>query len=42
MSSKTDQQKEIVHQTSPIQKIQTSQKERKKRKMTEKILPQDQ
>ena len=38
-TSKTDQQKEIVHQTSPKQKTQKSQKERKNRKMPEKILP---
>ena len=36
MNSKTDQQKELVHQTSPKQKTQTSQKERKNRKMTKK------
>ena len=42
MSSKTDQQKELVRQTSSKQKTQTSQKERKNRKMTEKILPPDQ
>ena len=30
-SSKTDQQKELVHQTSPKQKTQTSQKQRKNR-----------
>ena len=42
MNSKTDQQKELVHRTSTKQKTQTSQKERKNRKMTDKILPQDQ
>ena len=42
MNSKIDQQKYLVHRTSPKQKTETSQKERKNRKMTEKILPQDQ
>ena len=42
MNSKTDQQKELVRRTSPKQKTQTSEKERKHRKMTKKILPQDQ
>ena len=42
MNSKLDQQKELVHQTSPKPKTQTSQKGRKNRKMTEKVLPQDQ
>ena len=41
-SSKLDQPKENVDQTSPKQKTQISQKERRKRKLTEKILPQDQ
>ena len=40
MSSKTDQQKEFDQQTSPKQKTQTSQK--KNRKLTKKITPQDQ
>ena len=40
MNSKLDQQTELVHRTSPRQKTQTSQKERKHRKMTETILPQ--
>ena len=40
MKSKTDQQK--VHRTSHKRKTQTSQKEGKNRKMTEKDLPQDQ
>ena len=41
-SSKLDQQKENVNQTSLKQKTQISQKERKNKKTTEKILPQDQ
>ena len=39
MISKIDQQAELVHRTSPRQKTQTSQKEKKNRKMTETILP---
>ena len=39
--SKSNQQKKLVRQTSPEPKTKTSQKE-KNRKMTEKILPQDQ
>ena len=43
MISKIDQQTAFVHRTSsPRQKTQTSQKERKNRKMTETILPLDQ
>ena len=42
ISSKLDQQKETVYQTSLKQKTRISQEERKNRKMTEKILPQDQ
>ena len=38
MNSKIDQQTDLVHQTSPRQKTQTSQKERKNRKITETIL----
>ena len=38
----TDKQKELVHQASPKPKTKIPQKERKNRKMTETILPQDQ
>ena len=40
MNSKSTQQKELVHQTSPKPETKTSQKERKNKKITEKKLPQ--
>ena len=40
MSSKTDQQKELVHRTSP--KTKNTNISKRKKKKTEKILPQDQ
>ena len=42
MNSKPTQQKELVHQTFSKPETKISQKERKNRKMREKILPQDQ
>ena len=42
MNLKPTQQKDLVHQTSSKPETKISQKERKNRKMTAKILPQDQ
>ena len=42
MNSKSTQQKELVQQTSPKPETKKSKTERKNRKMTKKILPQDQ
>ena len=42
MNSKSTQQKELVHQTSPKPEKKISSAQRRNRKRTEKILPQDQ